>query len=155
MKVSFNLNGNRVTIKAPPMKRLQDILCDSFSLTSLKKGCRIGECGTCLILMNGELFNSCLIPVFRARNKKILTFEGLIKEKLFSEIVEVFSEKNILHSDFCGSSLMLSSYVLLSRTDRPTEGEISEALADDSCRCNKLPSLIEAISRIGSTRKGR
>jgi len=155
VKIPFTLNGNRVTVKASSVMKLVDLLSREFGLESLKSGCRSGECGACLILVEGELMNACLIPAFRVRNKKVQTYEGLVKDKLFSDIVQVFAGANILPWDFLGPSLMISSYALLSRMEKPGEREIREALEGTSCHWSGYPSLVAAIAKLPHPRKGR
>ena len=78
--IRFTVNGESRTVQAPPMKRLLDVLREDLHLTGTKEGCGEGECGSCSVRMNGELVNSCLVPVLQAEGAEIQTVEGLALE---------------------------------------------------------------------------
>src|SRR5579863_1872165 len=77
IEISFTVNGEARTIRAHPMERLLDALRNQVGLTGAKEGCGEGECGSCSVLMDGALVNSCLVPVLQAKGSKIVTIEGL------------------------------------------------------------------------------
>src|SRR5258708_29126518 len=77
--ITFTINGHKQTIEAPPLKRLLDVLREDLHLTGTKEGCGEGECGACSVILNGEVVNSCLVPVCQAQSGDILTIEGLAR----------------------------------------------------------------------------
>jgi carbon-monoxide dehydrogenase small subunit len=153
--VAFYLNGERVRVKVPPMKKLLDILRDNFALTSVKAGCRKGECGACLVMIDGELVNSCLIPAFRLKNRRVLTVEGLAKEKSFGEIEKVLSGEGFFQCSFCKSGITMAIMYLLARKKGLRELDIREGLSGNVCQCAGQTGLVEAVKRVSSMRRPR
>ena len=150
MKIAFVLNGSNVKVEVSPIKRLLDILREDLGDDAMKAGCRSGECGNCLVLLDGELVNSCLVPAFRAHNRKIQTPDGLVRVKLYNEIEQGLSG---LLCAFCSRSTTLSIFYLLSRLPFPTEKQIKNFLSGILCPCAGLQATSEAIQRLSSTRK--
>ncbi len=88
--IRFTVNGESRAVKAPPMKRLLDVLREDLHLTGTKEGCGEGECGSCSVRMNGELVNSCLVPVLQAEGAEIQTVEGLALDGALHPLQEAF-----------------------------------------------------------------
>jgi len=78
-EIQFTVNGETCSVSAPPVRRLLDVLREDLGLTGTKEGCGEGECGSCSVLMNGELVNSCLVPVLQAEGAAITTIEGVVR----------------------------------------------------------------------------
>ena len=91
-RIEFTVNGERRAVDAPPMARLLDVLREHLHLTGTKEGCGEGECGSCAVMMNGELVNSCLVPVLQAEGSEIRTIEGAAQDGRMSVIQQKFLE---------------------------------------------------------------
>ncbi|MBN2536251.1 MAG: (2Fe-2S)-binding protein [Spirochaetales bacterium] len=148
MKITFTLNGKKTTIETSPEKKLIDILRLDLGLCGTKKGCEQGECGSCLVLINNNLINSCLVPAFRLGGKDIMTIEGFSQTKEYSMIEEAFLKKGVTLCGFCAPGVVLSIANLLSNTSTPSTGEIRDALSGQLCRCNGFLSLIQVVVEV-------
>lgn len=148
-EVRFKVNGELRAVNTPPMKRLLDVLRDDLKLTGAKEGCGEGECGSCSVLMNGELVNSCLVPVLQAEDAKILTIEGLAlgsgpAERLHP-IQQCFLECGGAQCGICTPGMILATEHLVAKHPRPTMAEIQEGLAGNLCRCTGYMRIFEAV----------
>jgi carbon-monoxide dehydrogenase small subunit len=148
MKITFTLNGKKTTIEAPPERKLIDILRIDLGFCGTKKGCEQGECGSCLVFMNNNLLNSCLIPAFRLMGKDVVTIEGFSQSKEYAIIEEAFFNKGVTLCGFCAPGVVLSIAHLLSHTHIPSNDEIREALSGHLCRCNGFLSLMEVVREV-------
>src|SRR6202451_317175 len=133
MTIQCTINGHAKTIQAPPMKRLLDVLREDLLLTGAKEGCGEGECGSCSVLMNGELVNSCLVPILQAEGAQITTIEGVAnltgKEEKLHPIQQCFLEKGGAQCGICTPGMILATHHLLDKYPQPTLLQIQEGLA--------------------------
>ena len=145
--ITFTVNGQQQTIDAPPMKRLLDVLREDLRLTGAKEGCGEGECGSCAVLMNGELVNSCLVPVLQAEGAHITTIEGLAPETAATlhPIQQCFLEHGGAQCGICTPGMILATQHLLEKHPHPTLAEIQEGLAGNLCRCTGYMRIFEAV----------
>lgn len=143
--LSFTVNGREKAVLAYPMARLLDVLRQDLGLTGPKEGCGEGECGSCSILMNGELVNSCLIPVLQADGACLVTIEGVANNDRLSELQQTFLESGGAQCGICTPGMILSAGYLLSKKASPTLDEVREALAGNLCRCTGYAQILEAV----------
>ena len=146
-KIAFTINGHHQTIEAPPMKRLLDVLREDLHLTGAKEGCGEGECGSCSILMNGELVNSCLIPALQAEGAHITTIEGISTVGHLHPIQQCFLESGGAQCGICTPGMILAAHHLLKKYPQPTLLQIQEGLAGNLCRCTGYSRIFDAVQQ--------
>jgi aerobic carbon-monoxide dehydrogenase small subunit len=146
--VEFRVNGMSRTVEAYAMERLLDVLREKLNLTGTKEGCGEGECGACSVLVDGELVNSCLMPVLQAAGCEILTVEGLAKNGHLHPLQEAFVNAGGAQCGICTPGMILASYQLLERVQRPTDEQIREGLAGNLCRCTGYQKIFDAVRQV-------
>jgi aerobic carbon-monoxide dehydrogenase small subunit len=149
--ISLTVNGQRSTLNAPPMKRLLDVLREDLHLTGVKEGCGEGECGSCSVLMNGELVNSCLVPVLQAEGAQITTIEGIANKERLHPIQQCFLEQGGAQCGICTPGMILATHHLLAKYPHPTMEQIKEGLAGNLCRCTGYMRIFEAVQQAAAT----
>jgi aerobic carbon-monoxide dehydrogenase small subunit len=143
--IQFTINGHERTIEAPPMKRLLDVLREDFYLTGAKEGCGEGECGSCSVLMNGDLVNSCLVPILQVEGAQVTTIEGIaIDEKLHS-IQQCFLEEGGAQCGICTPGMIVATHHILKKYSQPTLLQIREGLSGNLCRCTGYSRIFNAV----------
>jgi len=148
-RIEFTVNGERRAVDAPPMARLLDVLREHLHLTGTKEGCGEGECGSCAVMMNGELVNSCLVPVLQAEGSEIRTIEGAAQDGRMSVIQQKFLECGAAQCGICTPGMILATQELLRKHPQPTMEEIREGLAGNLCRCTGYQRIFEAVEKCG------
>jgi carbon-monoxide dehydrogenase small subunit len=143
--ISFIVNGEKRSVAAPGMKRLLDVLREDLHLAGTKEGCGEGECGSCSVRMNGELVNSCLVPVLQAEGAEIETVEGLGKAEALHPIQKAFLECGGAQCGICTPGMLMATAQLLSVNPHPTIGEIREGLAGNLCRCTGFIRIFDSV----------
>jgi len=127
--VSLNVNGESIVLRVPPMKRLLDVLREDLHLTGTKEGCGEGECGSCSVRMNGDLVNSCLVPVLQAVGANIETVEGLERHGILHPVQQAFLDCGGAQCGICTPGMLMAATHLLSHNPHPSISEIREGLA--------------------------
>jgi carbon-monoxide dehydrogenase small subunit len=155
-EIAFTVNGETKSITAPPMKRLLDVLREDLHLTGTKEGCGEGECGSCSILLDGELVNSCLIPVLQADGAVLTTIEGLASRVAEGEqldpIQQCFLERGGAQCGICTPGMILATHHLLQKLPHPTLPQIQEGLAGNLCRCTGYMRIFDAVQQAAERR---
>jgi carbon-monoxide dehydrogenase small subunit len=144
-EIRFIVNGAERTVSVPPMKRLLDVLREDLELTGVKEGCGEGECGSCSVLLDGVLVNSCLVPALQANGCEILTVEGLVTNGALAHIQQTFLELGGTQCGICTPGMMLAAESLLRNNPQPNLDEIREGLAGNLCRCTGYMRIIDAV----------
>lgn len=145
MTISFELNGQPLVINANPLKRLVDVLRDDLQLTGTKEGCGEGECGSCSVLLDDRLVNSCLIPVGTLAGRKVVTIEGLRSTTRFDVLQRSFAEAGSVQCGFCTPAMIMAAEALLSENPHPSESQVRQALAGNLCRCTGYSMIVDAV----------
>ena len=155
MRVQFYLNGRSEIVDADADARLIDILREEFGLIGTHAGCYTGECGSCIILINGEVFHACLTPLFRVRGMRVTTIEGFARQHGYKEIIAGFKEAGLSPCRFCAAGRILITHALLELTPAPDEEEIAESFRTVKCRCTDYRTLIKAVQYAGRLRRNK
>ena len=146
VEISLTVNGEPRSIQAFPMERLLDVLRLELGLTGAKEGCGEGECGSCSVLMDGALVNSCLVPVLQAAGTSIVTIEGLSQGDTLHVLQESFLECGGAQCGICTPGMILAAVHLLNGKPEPTIDEIREGLSGNLCRCTGYAQIVEAVA---------
>src|SRR6266550_492531 len=147
MKISFQVNGVERELNVPSMKRLLDVLRENLRLTGTKEGCGEGECGACSVILDGEVINSCLVPVCQVEGSAILTVEGLARDGRLDPLQRAFLECGGAQCGICTPGMLIAARALLEENAGPTRDEIAEAIAGNLCRCTGYVKIIDAIEQ--------
>lgn len=153
MKVEFKLNGKDVSVEAPPMKRLLDVLREELANTGTKEGCGEGECGACSVMMDQVLVNSCLVPVAQCQGVDILTVEGLGTQEDLHPIQQAFLECGGAQCGICTPGMLMASLELLKKNPTPNEAQIRDGLAGNLCRCTGYMKIFDSVKKASEVLK--
>jgi aerobic carbon-monoxide dehydrogenase small subunit len=129
------------------MARLLDVLREELQLTGTKEGCGEGECGSCSVLLDGTLVNSCLVPVLQANGASIVTIEGLGADERLHPLQQAFLQCGAAQCGICTPGMILAAVHLLDKIPKPTLAEIREGLSGNLCRCTGYLQIFEAVER--------
>jgi aerobic carbon-monoxide dehydrogenase small subunit len=146
VEVRFVVNRRAVAVRVHPMARLLDVLRRDLALTGTKEGCGEGECGACTVLVDGELANSCLLPVLQAEGCHVTTIEGVAQQDgQLHAVQQAFVEHGGAQCGICTPGMVLAAMNLLERHPNPTDAEIRSGLAGNLCRCTGYMCIFEAV----------
>ena len=145
-EISLEVNGEPRTVSTYPMARLLDVLRQELGLTGPKEGCGEGECGSCSVLIDGVLVNSCLVPALHVDGPKIVTIEGVAQQPEMQILQQAFIEGGGAQCGICTPGILMAASHLLSKKSGPTAEEIKEGLAGNLCRCTGYAQICEAVA---------
>jgi aerobic carbon-monoxide dehydrogenase small subunit len=146
-EVTLTVNGQARTIRVHSMDRLLDVLRNQIGLTGTKEGCGEGECGSCSVLMDGALVNSCLVPVLQAQGSEVMTIEGLAQTDQLHPLQEAILKCGGAQCGICTPGIIMAACHLLSKNPQPTPVEIREGLSGNLCRCTGYAQIFESIQQ--------
>ena len=147
MKLSLRVNGAACAVDVPRRTALLSVLRDDLGLVATRFGCGVGKCGACYVLIDGDAVASCLMPVEEARDRDIVTVEGLANDGAMSRVQEAFAREGALQCGYCTSGMLISATALLAKNEHPTETDIREGLAPNLCRCGVYGRAVRAVQR--------
>ncbi len=150
--IHLTINDRNYEVAVEPNQTLVDLLRYQLELTGTKKGCEMGDCGSCTVIMDGKTVNSCLVLALQADGRNIRTIEGMETDQGLHPIQEAFVDKGAIQCGFCSSGMILSAKTLLDQNPGPNETEIRGALSGNLCRCTGYQKIIEAVKSV-STQK--
>jgi len=144
-QIKLTVNGEPYEASVEPWETLLEVLRDRFGLTGAKEACGRGDCGSCTVILDGKVVNSCLVLAMDARDKEVLTIEGLDKGGKLHPIQEAFIEHGAIQCGFCTPGMILSSKALLDENPSPSEEDVREAIVGNLCRCTGYNKIVQAI----------
>ena len=142
--IALNVNGKAQQVDVEPDTPLLWVLRDALDLTGTKYGCGIAQCGACTVHLDGEAVRSCVTPVRRAANRKVVTIEGLAAD-LRHPLQVAWVEADVPQCGYCQSGQIMSAAALLARTPNPTDAQIDDAMGGNICRCGTYARIRKAI----------
>ena len=142
--VTLKVNGETHELTIAPYRTLADVLREEMRLTGTKKGCDVGDCGACTVLLNGKPVNSCLIVAATVQNSEILTIEGLAKDGKLHPLQESFLKEGAVQCGFCTPGVLMSLKALLDNNPAPTPEDVKTAIAGNLCRCTGYSKIFKA-----------
>ena len=143
--IRITVNGVERGVRVAPLKRLLDVLREDLHLTGAKEGCGEGECGSCTVRMNGELVNSCLVPVLQCEGARVETVEGLTRNGEMDRLQQAFLTCGGAQCGICTPGMLMAATHLLERNPHPTMAEIREGLSGNLCRCTGFIRIFESV----------
>ena len=154
--IRFNLNGEDVERTVDVRASLTDLLRNDFRMTSVKKGCEVGECGACNVLIDGEAFNSCIYLAVWAQGKRVRTLEGLLGPNgELSDIQQAFVDETAIQCGFCTPGFLLTAVEILESGKEYTDEELRKLLSGHLCRCTGYENILRAVKKTMYRRLGK
>ena len=154
--VHCNINGKDVEKMVDVRASLTDMLRNEYHLTSVKKGCEVGECGACNVLINGEAFNSCIYLAVWAEGKTILTLEGLEGPNgELSDIQQAFIDETAIQCGFCTPGFIMTAAEILNANKLYSDEELRKLLSGHLCRCTGYENIFRAVKKTMYRRLGK
>lgn len=146
--IKFILNGETQEVMASHNQTLLEVLRDDLGLTGTKKGCNLGECGACTVLLDDKPVSSCMVLAVRANGKSVVTIEGLAANGRLNPVQRAFVHHGAVQCGFCTPGMVLVLTKLLTENPQPTAQEIKNAISGNICRCTGYIKIIEAITEL-------
>jgi carbon-monoxide dehydrogenase small subunit len=143
--VSFSVNHKPVVVKTAPTRTLLSVLREDLKLKGAKEACGQGDCGACVVVMDGKAVNACLVLIAQVDGATVLTVEGLAENGELHPLQKYFIENWAFQCGYCTSGMLMSAYALLLKNPYPTQEEIRDAISGNLCRCTGYHEIIEAI----------
>ncbi len=154
--VHCTINGKEVEKMVDVRASLTDMLRNEYHLTSVKKGCEVGECGACNVLIDGEAFNSCIYLAVWAEGKSIQTLEGLLSPKgELSDIQQAFLDETAIQCGFCTPGFIMTAVEILNTGKLYTDEELRKLLSGHLCRCTGYENIFRAVKKTMYRRHGK
>lgn len=147
-QLNCTINGKEIHKMIDVRASLTDVLRNDFSLTSVKKGCEVGECGACTVLINGEVFNSCIYLAIWAEGKEVRTLESLQGPNgELSDIQQNFIDETGVQCGFCTPGIIMSAVEIQESGNDYTREELREHLSGHLCRCTGYQNIVNAVEK--------
>ena len=146
--IHLTVNGMEYDLAVASNQTLANLIRYQLGLTGTKKGCEMGDCGSCTVIMDGRPVNSCLVLAMQADGRDIVTIEGLETDKGLHPVQKAFVEKGAIQCGFCSPGMILSAKSLLDKKPNPERDDIRGALSGNLCRCTGYQKIIEAVESV-------
>jgi carbon-monoxide dehydrogenase small subunit len=150
--VNLTINGDACTVVVKANTLLVNVLREQLDLTGTKKGCELGDCGSCTVLVDGKPMDSCLLLAVEADGRDITTIEGVAQSGTLDILQEAFVNHAAIQCGYCTPGMILSAKALLTKNPHPTEQEVRKAIAGNLCRCTGYYHIVEAVLAVSEGR---
>ena len=147
---AFQVNGSTCEARLDPEDTLLDVLRDRLDLCGTKRGCNHGVCGACNVIVDGMLVRSCLMLAIEADGRRVLTVEGVMDERPFSEVQRALIDAGAIQCGFCTPGFVMALTALFARDRHPAPEAIRTALSGNLCRCSGYVKIVEAAERLAA-----
>ncbi len=146
--IELNINGDTYDVLVSPNNTLLEVLRDKLGLMGTKRGCDLGACGTCTVLINGEAYLSCIMLALDAVGKEIISIEGLATSGDLHPLQNAFIDKGGLQCGFCTPGMILTAEAILNEDGQPTEAIIKKKMSGNLCRCTGYKKIVDAVMSV-------
>ncbi len=147
MDIQLTVNGESQRVPAESTRTLLSVLREGLGLTGTKDGCSSGDCGACVVLLDGRVVNSCMVLAPQADGSQVVTIEGLATNGDLHPLQRAFSEAWAFQCGFCTPGMLISCYALLESNHNPSREEILTAVAGNFCRCTGYQGVVKAVKQ--------
>jgi aerobic carbon-monoxide dehydrogenase small subunit len=151
--ITLKVNGTEQELAVESNRTLVDVLRHDLELTGTKKGCDMGECGSCTVILNGKPVNSCLVLAVQVNGSEVMTIEAMKPADGLHPLQQAFVDHGAIQCGFCSPGMILSANSLLQKNPAPTEQEIRTALSGNLCRCTGYQKIVEAVRSVSERNK--
>jgi len=146
--IELNINGDTHELLVAPNHTLLEVLRDQLGLMGTKRGCDLGACGACTVLVNGEAYLSCIMLAMDAVGKEIMTIEGLAGGGELHPLQSAFIDQGALQCGFCTPGMILTAEAILNEDEHPTKDMLKKKMAGNLCRCTGYKKIVEAVMSV-------
>ncbi len=153
--IKLHVNGEEFEVLTETHKTLLEVLREDLGLTGTKRGCDLGSCGACTVLIDGKPYLSCLTLAIDVQRKKITTIEGLAQEGTLHPLQHAFAEKGAIQCGFCTPGMILTAKAFLDEDPNPSEEKVKTAISGNLCRCTGYVKIVEAILSVVENNRGQ
>jgi len=151
--LSLNVNGNSYEVAINPWQTLLDVLRDELRLIGTKKGCGIGTCGVCTVIIDGKAILSCLTLAVECEGYSITTIEGISTSESLHPVQKSFIENGAVQCGYCTPGIVMTAKALLDENPSPDDDEIKDALSGTFCRCTGHIKIMEAVKKVSEPKE--
>jgi carbon-monoxide dehydrogenase small subunit len=146
--ITLKVNGDEYEVLISPNQTLLEVLREKLGLMGTKRGCDLGACGACTVLIDGEACLSCIMLAMDATGKEIVTIEGLSEGGELHPLQQSFVETGGLQCGFCTPGMIMTAQAILEEEPKPTEESIKRKMAGNLCRCTGYKKIVEAVMNV-------
>lgn len=153
-RITFTLNGQPCTVRVDPARTLAQVLREDLGLTGTKIGCDEGDCGACMVLLDGQPVTSCILPAFKVHGRQVRTIEGVSDGEQLHPIQQAFLYHDAIQCGYCTPGMVMAANALLADLPDPTPEEIKIALGSNYCRCTGYVKIVDAVQDAAAVLRG-
>lgn len=147
-KITLNVNRKKYELEIDVRESLLEVLRNRLFYTGVKKGCGVGECGACTVLLDGTPVDSCIYLAVWADGKNVTTIEGIAKNGELSKVQQAFIDEGAIQCGFCTPGLVLTATAMVESGKKYTKEEIKRELSGHFCRCTGYQNILKAVEKV-------